>query len=113
MNQEHYRINNAVAQKLVSKTKLLYIVLENPEPISYWIQNLPFCEFLGRPRKKMKGSDSRMEDILSTLVLQNNLYGEDTILTTMSVPLVNNPLDRWLGVIIRGSYQEAAEYSRW
>ena len=31
----------------------------------------------------------------------------------MSVTLVNNTLEKWIVVIKRGSYQAAAEYSRW
>ena len=51
----------------------------------------------------MKESVTRMENIPSTIVQHKHVYGADTIFSTMSGPLVNNPLGEWLGVIIRGS----------
>ena len=39
-----------------------------------------------------------MEKIPSRIVLQNNLYGMDTIVITMSRPLVNNLLGKWFQV---------------
>ena len=54
-----------------------------------------------------------MEKIPSTMVLCKHVDGADTIFTTMSEPLVKNPLGKWLGVIRRGSYQAASEDSRW
>ena len=47
------------------------------------------------------------------MVLPNHVYGPNAIFVAMSVPLVNNPWMKWLRVIKRGSYQAAAEYSRW
>ena len=43
-----------VAQELVFKTKGPYIVLEKAKSISCWLQNLPFCEGLGRPGRNLK-----------------------------------------------------------
>ena len=54
-----------------------------------------------------------MENIAFTMVLHNHLDGEDTIFSTMSVPLVNNPLERWLGVTRRGSHQAEDDESIW
>ena len=51
--------------------------------------------------------------IPSTMVPHKHAYGTDTCFYTMSGPLVNNPLVRWLGVIRRGSYQEESEDIRW
>ena len=47
------------------------------------------------------------------MVLHKYVYWVDTIFATMVVPLVNNMLETWLGVIRRGTYQAAAEDSRW
>ena len=46
------------------------------------------------------------------MVVYKNVDGEDTIFSTVSVPLVENPLVKWLGVIRRGTYKVAAEYIR-
>ena len=65
------------------------------------------------PGRKIKESVTRMENIPSTIVQHKHLYGADTIFSTMSGPLVNNPLEKWLGVIRRGSYQAADEDRMW
>ena len=54
-----------------------------------------------------------MENIPSTMVVYKHVDGENTIFSTMSGPLTNNPLGKWLGVIRRGTYQESSEDSRW
>ena len=54
-----------------------------------------------------------MENIPSTMVLHKNLDGAETIFATMKGPLENNPLEKWLGVIRRGTYQEESADSRW
>ena len=54
-----------------------------------------------------------MEKIPSTMVLNNHVGGVEIIFSTVAGPLMKNPLEKWLGVIIRGTYQEASEYSRW
>ena len=54
-----------------------------------------------------------MEKIPSTMVLHKHVDGEDTIFATMAGPLAKNPLGKWLGVIIIGSYQAASEDIRW
>ena len=57
----------------------------------------------------MKESASRMENVLSTMVLLKHVHGADTRFATMVAPLVNNPLDKWFGLIRRGTYQSASE----
>ena len=47
------------------------------------------------------------------MVLHKNVDGADTRFSTIAGPLANNPLSKWLGVIIRGIYQAASEDSRW
>ena len=54
-----------------------------------------------------------MENTLSTMVLHKHVDGEDTRYATISGTLVNNPLGKCLGVIIRGTYPEEAENSWW
>ena len=54
-----------------------------------------------------------MEKIPSTVVIHKNLDGVDTIFSAMSIPLIKNPLVKWLIVIIIGSYQAEAEERRW
>ena len=46
-------------------------------------------------------------------MLKNHVDELDTIFANMAVPLANNILGEWLGVIRRGTYQEASEDSRW
>ena len=60
----------------------------------------------------MKESEARMENIPSTMVLHKHVYGSDAIFATIPVPLVNNPIVKWIGVIRRGSYQAEIEDSR-
>ena len=75
---------------------------------------MTFGEVLGRPgKKKLKESAVRMEKIPSTVVLHKHVDGADTIFSTMAGPLAKNPLEKWLGVIIIGSYQAASEDIRW
>ena len=47
------------------------------------------------------------------MVIHKHVDGVDTLFSTMSGPLVNNPLGKWFGVIIRGTYRAASEDSRW
>ena len=51
--------------------------------------------------------------IPSTMFLHNNTDGVDTIFSTMELPLENNTLEKWLGFVIRGSYQESVKDIRW
>ena len=61
----------------------------------------------------MKEPEARKKNIPSTMVLHKHLDGADTIFATMSGPLANNTLEKWIGVIIRGTYQSASEDSMW
>ena len=61
----------------------------------------------------MKESESRMENISSTMVISKHIYGEDTIFYTMEKLLENNPLEKWIGLIRRETSKTAAEDSRW
>ena len=61
----------------------------------------------------MKESLARMEKIPSTMVLHKHVDWLDTRISTMVGPLANNPLDKWIGVIKRGSQQASSEDSRW
>ena len=54
-----------------------------------------------------------MVKIPSTIVLHKNVNGSDTRFVAIAGLLVNNPLEKWLGVIIRRTYQAASEDSRW
>ena len=54
-----------------------------------------------------------MENTPFKMVIKKHVDQAETIFTTMSGPLVNNPLEKWLGVIRRGSYQAADEYRMW
>ena len=54
-----------------------------------------------------------MENIPYTMVIHKHVDGVDTRFSTMSVPSVNNPLVKCLGLIITGTYQAAYEDSRW
>ena len=55
----------------------------------------------------MKESAASMEKIPSTIVLYKYVDVADTIFATISGPLANNPLGKWLVVIRRGTYQAA------
>ena len=85
-----------IAPNLSLKTRGTYIVLDNATPISYWLQFLPFCEGLRRPGINLKESVSRMENISSNIILNKNLYEEDTRFTIMAVPWVKNPTEKLL-----------------
>ena len=61
----------------------------------------------------MKESADKIEKIPSTMVIHKHVDGADTRFATMPRPLVNNPLGKWLALIIIGTYQEASEDSRW
>ena len=56
----------------------------------------------------MKESAARMEKILSAMVIHKHVDGEDTIFATIPGPFMNNPLEKWLGLIIIGTYQSSA-----
>ena len=53
-----------------------------------------------------------MENITSTMLIHKHVDGVDTRFATMAGPLMDNHLVKWLGVIIRGTYQAASEDSR-
>ena len=46
------------------------------------------------------------------MVIHKNLYGEGKIFSTMSIPLANNNMGKYPGLIKRGIYQEDAGYRR-
>ena len=98
------------AHKLLLKTKGPYRVLEKATPSSYCLLHLNFCEGLGRTRRKVKESAASMEKIPSTMVIHKHVDGSDTIFFTMAGPLAKNPLEKWPGVIRRGTYQAASKY---
>ena len=102
-----------VAPKLVLRTKGPYRVLEKATPISYWIQSLPFCEGPGRPGRKLKGSATATKNIIFTMVIFKKLDRVDTGFTTMSVPLVKNPMEKCIGVIRIGTHQAKYEERSW
>ena len=56
-------------------------------------------------RRKVKESESRMEKIPYTMVLHKHIDGSDTRFATMARPLMKKPLEKWLGVIRRGTYK--------
>ena len=87
MEQVNSRRKYGILHKLIFKTKVPYRFLEKATPISYWLQRLPFCEDLGRPGRKVKGSAARLENIPSTMVLHKHVYGVDTIFVAMAGPL--------------------------
>ena len=98
-----------IAQKLLFETKEPYRVLEKATPISYWIKCLLFVEGIGSHRRKVKESAASMEKIPSTIVLYKYVDVADTIFATMARPLSTNYLEKWLGVIIRETYQASSE----
>ena len=53
---------------------VLYRVLENATPISYWLHCLNFCEGQERLERKVIESAARMGKILSTMVLHKTVY---------------------------------------
>ena len=54
-----------------------------------------------------------MVNIPSTMVIYKHVDRSDTIFSTMSGPLVNNPLGKWLGVTRRDTYQAVSEDNSW
>ena len=47
------------------------------------------------------------------MVIHKHIDGVDTRFATMEVPLANNPLGGFLGVIIRGTHKATFEDNRW
>ena len=54
-----------------------------------------------------------MEKIPSTMVLHKNIDKADNRFATMTGLLANHPLEEWLGVIRRVTYQAGYKDSRW
>ena len=54
-----------------------------------------------------------MEKIQSTMVIHKHLYEAYTILSAMERPLLNNTLEKCLGLIIRRTYQAVSEDISW
>ena len=52
------------------------------------------CECIGRIGIKVEVLEDRMEKITSTMVLYKHVDGIETKLSTMSVPLANNPMGK-------------------
>ena len=100
--------DRGIAGKIVFKSRGPYRVLEQANPGSYWIQKLPFLDGLGNVGRRVKESAARMERIPSTLVIHKRLDGADTRMASMRHPLVNNPVQKWLGAINSGAYKPAA-----
>jgi hypothetical protein len=100
--------DRGIAGKIVFKSRGPYRVLEQAYPGSYWIQKLPFLDGLGSTGRRVKESAARMERIPSTLVVHKGPDGADTRMASMRRPLVNNPVQKWLGAIYSGAYRPAA-----
>jgi hypothetical protein len=101
--------DRGTAGKIVFKSRGTYSVLEQANPGSYWIQKLPFLDGLaGSTGRQVKESAARMERIPSTLAVHKGPDGADTRMASMRHPLVNNPVQKWLGAIYSGAYQPAA-----
>ena len=47
------------------------------------------------------------------MVLHKHVDGEDNRFLSIAGTLVNNTLEKWLGFVIRGSYQESVKDIRW
>ena len=99
--------------KLVFKTRGPYRVLEQVNPNSYKLQKLPFLRGLGRRGRVVKESAARMTKIPSTLIFHKIADGTDTRFNMLSGALAENALERWLGVINRGAYKQAADDATW
>ena len=91
---------DGIYQKSAFKKKGPYRVLEKATPSSYRIQNLPFCEGLGMPGRKVRESVARTENIPSKMVIHKHVDGADTRFATMEGPLIENTLEKWL-ILIR------------
>jgi hypothetical protein len=96
--------DRGIAGKIVFKSRGPYRVLEQANPGSYWIPKLPFLDGLGSTGRQVKESAARMERIPSTLVVHKRPDGADTCMASMQHPLVNNPVQKWLGGIDSGAY---------
>ena len=100
--------DRGIAGKIVFKSRGPYRVLEPANPGSYIIPKLPFLDNLGSMGRRVKESAARMERIPSTLVIHKRPDGADTRMASMRHPLVNNPVQKWLGAIDSGAYRPAA-----
>ena len=82
---------DGLAHKIVFKNDP-YRVLCKATLGLYCLEFFPFCEVIGNNGRKVKKSASRVEKILSTMVLHKHVYGVDTIFDNMSVPLIKKSL---------------------
>ena len=57
------------------------------------------------PGIKEKESETRMKKIPPNMVIHKHVYREESRFSTMSGPLVKDPMGKWLGVTRRGTYQ--------
>ena len=102
-----------VAAKLLIKAKGPYRVVELVGEGSYRIQRLPFCQGLGQCGQLIKESAARMEKIPSMLVVHKKADGTDTRLAMLKGPFLRSPLEKWLGVLEQGTYQQARADQDW
>ena len=102
-----------IAEQFKFKTKGPYIILKKAIPGSYCMQGLYFIEGIGSPGRKFKTPTTRMDNIPSIMVLHKHVDVSATIFATILVPLVNKPMETFLGVIKRGNYQAYILESRW
>ena len=99
--------------KLVFKSRGPYRVIEKLNPNSYKLQKLPFLRGLGRKGRFIKESAARMTQLPSTLIFHKHADGADTRFSLMGGDIAENALEKWLGVVRRGSYVKAEGDPNW
>jgi len=97
-----------ISAKLRFRAKGPYRVIGPAHPGSYQLMRLPFAEGLGRPGRIIKEAAFRMEKLPSTLILHKCADGADTRFAATRQPLSRSPLEKWLGALDNGAYQQAA-----
>jgi hypothetical protein len=84
-----------------------YRVIEQVKPGTYRVQRLPGIQGAGRRGKIVKESAARLTRIPSTLVIHKPTAGIDTRLATYRHAMVDNPLEKVLGLYEPGRYRQA------
>ncbi len=105
--------SKGISAKLLFKTRGPYRVIDKITPSSYKLQKLPFLKGLGKPGIFCKENVARMEKIPSTLILHRKADGADTRFSLLHGELAGTPLQKYLGVLKAGSYQQALPDKSW
>jgi hypothetical protein len=105
--------SKGISAKPLFKTRGPYRVIDRITPSSYCLQKLPFPPGLGRPGRFCKENGARMEKLPSKFIIHRKVDGADTRFSQLHEEFAKTPLNKWLGVLRHGAYQQAPSDSTW